>query len=92
MAYDTKSLFTIAPRLGSGEGGADAGSTFAIHGYRSADAIATVIAAGYISDGGDKGLVVNDIVHVVDSNVPTVDTCLVTVVSAAGAVTMIQLA
>ena len=58
----------------------------------TAYAIATVIAAGYITDGNDKGLRVNDVVEVVDSNVPSIDVCLVTVVTAAGLVTMIQLA
>lgn len=90
MAYDTKSLVTVIPRLGEAEGGANAGSSAAVHIYRSADAIATVIAAGYIDDGGDKGVRVNDIVLVVDDNVPTVDVCLVTVVAANGDVTMIN--
>ena len=56
------------------------------------DAIATVIAAGYITDGDDKGMKVGDVVTCVDTNIPAVDLCVVSVVSAAGLVTMIQLA
>ncbi len=90
MAYATNSLNLCIPRMGEG---LDAGSlSFARYAYISADAIATVIAAGYITDGNDKGLRVNDVVEVVDSNVPSIDVCLVTVVTAAGLVTMIQLA
>ncbi len=90
MAYASGSLNLAIPRMGEG---LDAGSlSFASYCYISADAIATVIAAGYITDGNDKGLRVNDVVTVVDSNVPSIDYCLVTVVSAAGLVTMIQLA
>jgi hypothetical protein len=90
VAYDTNSLVTLIPRMGAGEGGANAGFTGALHIYRSADAIAAVIAAGYIDDGNDKGIQVNDVVLVVDDNVPTIDVCLVTVVDAAGDVTMIN--
>ena len=90
MAYAPGSLNLQIPRMG---GGLDAGSlSFAQYGYLSADAVATVIAAGYIDDGGDKGLRVNDVVVVVDSNVPSIDFCMVTVVAAGGDVTMIQLA
>ena len=91
MAYDTNSLVTAFPRVGSAEGGGGtAGFNSAIHIYRSADPILTVIGAGYISDGNDKGIQVNDIVLVVDDNVPTIDVCLVTVVAATGDVTMIN--
>lgn len=90
MAYATGSLNVRAPRMGEG---LDAGSlSFGSYDYISADAIATVIGAGYIDDGNDKGLRVNDVVTVVDSNVPSIDLCLVTVVAANGDVTMIQLA
>lgn len=90
MTYATASLNLDHPVMGSGN---TAGSLAIGHWtYVSADAVATVIAAGYISDGVDKGMKVNDVVTVVDSNVPSIDYCLVTVVSAAGLVTMIQLA
>ena len=90
MAYAPGSLNLDHPVMG---GGADAGSLAVQHWtYVSADAVATVIAAGYISDGDDQGVKVNDVVTVVDSNVPSIDYCLVTVVGATGLVTMIQLA
>ncbi len=96
MAYDTKSLNLISPRMGTGEDLADAGFSFASFGYRSADPIATVIAAGYIDDAVDKGLQVNDVVTVVDDSTPTIDYCLVTVVDTStnpnGDATLIQLA
>ena len=92
MAYLTKNLATMIPRLGTGEDSADAGATTALHSYRSAaDNVATIIAAGYIDDGTDKGIKVNDTVIVIDDDT-SMDLCLVTVVSAAGLVTMIQLA
>jgi len=90
MAYDTNSLNVANPRLGEGENLANAGFSAAMWCYRSADPIATVIAAGYIDDGGDKGLRVNDCVIVIDDNVPTIDLCLVTVVAANGDVTLIS--
>ena len=92
MAYDSDSLVTAFPRVGSAEGPLASGAGFnaAVHIYRSADAIATVIAAGYIDDGNDKGIQVNDIVLVVDDNVPTIDLCLVTVVAANGDVTLLN--
>jgi len=92
MAYLSASLNVCIPRMGEGENLANAGFSFAQWAYRSADLIATVIAAGYIDDGNDKGLRVNDVVCVVDDNVPSIDLCLVTVVAANGDVTMIQLA
>lgn len=92
MAYDTNSLVTLIPRLGTAEGPGSAagGYSSGVHLYRSADAVATVIAAGYVSDGNDKGIQVNDVVIIVDDNTPTVDVALVTVVDAAGDVTMIN--
>jgi len=90
MAYAPGSLNSDHSPLG---GGGDAGNLNVRHWtYLSADAVATVIAAGYVSDGDDKGLKVNDVVTVIDSNVPSIDYCLVTVVDSAGLVTMIQLA
>lgn len=60
------------------------------------DAIATVIAAGYIDDGADKGMQVGDAVVCIDTNIPAIDLCVVSVVdvssNASGDVTMIQLA
>lgn len=87
MAYISKNLSTLIPRLGTGEDVADGSATSAIHMYRSVtDARSVVIGAGYIDDGGDKGLKVNDILLVVDD--ATVCTLhLITVVAANGDVT-----
>jgi hypothetical protein len=90
MAYDTNSLNLGYPRVGEGEGGANAGFSSAQYCYRSADPILTVIAAGYINDGGDKGMKVNDHVVVIDDNLDTIDLCLVTVVAANGDVTLVN--
>jgi len=87
MAYISKNLTTLIPRLGTGEDVADASATSAIHMYRTVtDARSDVIAAGYISDGNDKGLAVNDILLVVD-DATVVTLHLITVVDAAGDVT-----
>ena len=92
MAYVSKNLATMIPRLGTGEDVADGSAVLALHSYRSsADNVAAIIAAGYIDDGNDKGIKLNDIVIVVD-DLASVDLCLVTVVTAGGDVTMIQLA
>ena len=92
MAYDTHSLVTAFHRVGSAEGPLASGAGFsaAMHISRSADPVLTVIGAGYISDGLDKGVAVNDIVFVVDDNLGLVDMCIVTVVTAAGLVTMVN--
>lgn len=91
MAYDSNSLNLQFPRVGSAEGGANAGLSAAQFVYRSADPIATVIGAGYFSDGADKGMQLNDYVIVIDDNVPTLDIMLVTTISAAGAATVTNL-
>ncbi len=92
MAYAPGSLNLDFPRLGTGDTAASLSS--AQWCYISDDAVATVIAAGYIDDGDDKGVKVDDRVVVIDStgSSETIDYCLVTVVDAAGLVTMIQLA
>ena len=92
MAYAPNSLNLQIPRLGEGT---DTGSlSSAQYVYVSDDAVATVIGAGYIDDGDDQGLRVDDVVVVIDStgSSETIDLCLVTVVAANGDVTMIQLA
>lgn len=77
MAYVSGDLNLIKANVGH-----SGGSVWA---YTSGDALATVIAAGYIDDGGDKGLKVNDLVLVggLTSNLAKV-----TVVAANGDVTM----
>ena len=94
MAYATGSLNQLTPRLGSG---GDTGSlSAALWVYRSDDAVASVIAAGYIDDAYDKGLQVDDVVIVIDSTASseTIDVCLVTVVdtssNASGDATLIN--
>lgn len=90
MAYKSKNLTTLIPRLGTGEDVADASATAGLHVYRTADdAVAAVIAAGYINDGNDKGLKVNDVVIVID-DAATIDLTLVSVVAANGDVTLIN--
>jgi len=92
MAYVSKNLVTMIPRLGAGEDVADASASTALHSYRSStDNVAAIIAAGYIDDGNDKGIKLNDTVIVID-DLTSMDLCLVTVVAANGDVTMIQLA
>ncbi len=91
MGYLSKNLATMIPRMGTGEDSEDAGATLALHSYRSAaDNVAAIIAAGYIDDGNDKGIKLNDVVIVID-DLASIDLCMVTVVAANGDVTMIQL-
>jgi hypothetical protein len=88
MAYATNSLNLQIPRVGGGE---DVGSLSAAqYVYRSADPVLTVIAAGYIDDGVDKGMQVNDYVVVIDDNLGLIDLCIVTVVAANGDVTLVN--
>ena len=90
MAYISKNLTTMIPRLGTGEDDADGGASSAMHCYRSVyDARATIIADGYIDDGNDKGIKVNDIVIFIDDDTG-IDLCVVTVVATNGNVTLIN--
>jgi hypothetical protein len=91
MAYASGSLNVVQPRLGGGD---DAGSlACAVWSYRSADVAATVIAAGYIDDGADKGMKVGDIVMVADDTTPLATLRIVSVVDVstnpAGDVTLV---
>jgi len=87
MPYATNSLNLRSPRVGGGD---DAGSLSAAKwSYVSADANATVIAAGYVDDGVEKGIKVNDVVEIVDTATPLVTHAVVTVVAANGDVTMV---
>jgi len=94
MAFKPASLQVRLPRVGTGEGGNDpavpAGDSFALFSYRSPDAIATVIAAGYITNGPDYGLAVNDVILVVDDNLGTVDMTRVSAIAANGDVTLVN--
>ncbi len=62
MSYTTATLDCMIPRTGDGP-------AFWI--YTTADAHTDVDAAGYFSDGVDKGLIAGDVMVVVDTNAPT---------------------
>lgn len=52
--------------------------------YKSADAVATVVAASYVTNAKDLGMKVNDLVIVVDTATPLISTTRVTAVAASG--------
>jgi len=56
--------------------------------YKSADAIATVKAADYFSNGAALGMVVGDMIIVYDTATPTVSTGWIKTVTAGGAASM----
>ena len=58
MAYSTNGLHCLAT-CADGP---------ALWSYTSADSVATVIAASYITDGGDRGLKLGDFILIYDSN------------------------
>jgi hypothetical protein len=58
------------------------GTATCIWNYRSADAIATVRAAGYISNAKAMGMRVQDVVLVQDTATPTMQWCVVISVNA----------
>lgn len=79
MAYTSKDLNLIQANVGAAGG--------SVWNYvEPATALATIIAAGYISDGLDKGMKVND--QVLVSGL-TSNLTLVTVVAANGDVTLV---
>jgi hypothetical protein len=80
MAYNQNNLSNISPNLTSGSWG--------MWVYRSADPVATVIAAGYISNATEMGLAVGDTILVIDTATPTQTWSRVTVVTAAGLATL----
>jgi len=79
MAYATADLNLLQANVGHA-----GGSLWAY--VEPATALATIIAAGYISDGLDKGMKVNDLVLVAGL---TSNLTKVTVVTAAGLVTLV---
>ena len=80
MAYTTKQLNLVAPNVGAGFGGS-------VWTYvEPAVAVATIIAAGYIDDGLDKGLKIGDVVLVVGT---TTVSAQVTVIAANGDTTLV---
>lgn len=78
MAYNSDSLNVHVPRLGGGDDALKLASASFI--YRSVDVAATVIAAGFIDDGADKGIKVGDLLIVLDETTPLATTHIVTVV------------
>ncbi len=80
MAYTKANLRKIvAGGIGDSSGGGD------IFLYTTADAVATVVAQGYITDPIDQGMSVNDLVIVIDTNTPLVSITRVKTVSAVAA-------
>lgn len=77
MAYVT----TNPPRLVSSSIDASVPSLWM---YSSADAVATVVAANYITNAKDLGMKVNDMIIVVDTATPKLSSCQVTVVASTG--------
>lgn len=84
MAYDRNSLNILVPRVGTGDGGANAGESSALWVYRSDDPPATVIAGTYLADALDLGMKVGDLCLIAD-NGATGTIHIVTVVAATGA-------
>jgi lipid-binding SYLF domain-containing protein len=70
----------MVPRVGDNYG--------AIWVYSSADVDANVDAAGYFTDGDDRGLKLHDIVFIIDETTPLVTLAFVSAVTAGGAATV----
>lgn len=79
MAYTTANLNRI------GTANSDAGSLWI---YKSSDALATVIADDYFSDGDVRGMRADDVVIVVDDSLNRSVQCIVTAVTTNGAATI----
>lgn len=78
MAYSTLNPpRIIATSVGSSDG--------ALWMYVSADVLATVIGAGYITNGDDLGMKVGDVVLVSDTTTPLGSIAVVDAVAAGGA-------
>jgi hypothetical protein len=74
MAYSQNNLSALAPVTVSG--------SWQQWLYRSADPIATVTTAGYITNAGEMGLAVGDLVYVTETVGNTGSFCRVTAVTA----------
>lgn len=85
MAYTTAN-----PPRKITQGGIDNSQAGGMWAYTSADAAATVAGAGYFTNGGDLGMLANDIIFVVDTATPLVTSHRVKTVAAGspGAVTV----
>jgi hypothetical protein len=74
MAYNKDNLFLMTTPSYQGD--------FRFWTYKSTDAIATVNTAGYISNAKEMGMILYDLVLVVDTATPTVNWCVVMAVDA----------
>jgi hypothetical protein len=74
MAYNKDNLFLMTTPSYMGD--------YRFWAYKSVDAIATVNTAGYISNAKEMGMLVHDLVVVVDTATPTVSWCVVISVDA----------
>lgn len=79
MAYNSTNLRKMVM------GGIDNSVAGGIWLYTSADAVATVVAQNYITDPLNQGMVVNDLVIVIDTNTPLISMARVKTVAATGA-------
>jgi len=83
MSYTTAQLARIS--------GANSGAG-ALWQYKSTDPIATVLVADYFSDGDARALKVDDLIHVVDSNLNEQALVMVSSVTSAGAASVVNAA
>jgi hypothetical protein len=74
MAYNQNNLSNLSPNLTTG--------TWKMWAYRSADPIATVIAAGYIANATEMGVAVQNLILVIDTATPTQSLHRVTAITA----------
>lgn len=84
MAYDTSN----PPALASQVNGTNGVRRWT---YKSADPLATVVGAGYVTDADDLGMQVGDEVFMVDTTNSLSWTLQVSAVSAAGAATLVEI-
>ena len=83
MAYATTNPpVLLVPRMGSGTG---TSKGTAIWAYQSADAVATVKGAAYISNGDALGMKVGDIILISDTATPLASIGIVDAVAAGAA-------
>lgn len=78
MAYSTSTLARV------GGANSDAGSIWM---YKTADALATVLAADYFSDGFDRGMKADDSILITDTNLNQNVLCYMSTVTSGGAAT-----
>ena len=72
MAFNSKNLTLLVPRVGSAEGVADAGYGTGLWAYRDItanDNLAAMQTDGFITDAADYGLQVGDLVIMIEDTV-----------------------